>query len=78
LSETTLGVTDIYCIFDNDPKKHGSRLGRFPIKKFSGDPSDIKLHINAILISSEASEDLIYKQISYLEKFGIKIYRLYE
>ena len=78
LSETALGAADIYCIFDNDPKKHGSRLGRFPIKKLSGDPADVKLHINAILISSEASEGLIYKQISYLEKVGIKIYRLYE
>jgi len=78
LSETALGGADLYCIFDNDPKKHGSLLGRFPIKKFSCDPADIKLHIDAILISSEASEDVIYKQISYLEKFGIKIYRLYK
>jgi hypothetical protein len=78
LSETALGGAEIYCIFDNDPKKHGSQLGRFPIKKFSGDPADIKVHIDAILISSEASEGVIYKHISYYEKFGIKIYRLYE
>jgi len=76
-SETVLGQAHLACIFDNDPKKHGSRLFGHNIEKFCGQPREIKKKIDAILISSEASEEVIYKQISYLEDHGIKIYRLY-
>lgn len=76
-SETILGQAEIACIFDNDPKKHGSYLFGHKIEKFCGRPDEIKKTIDSILISSEASEDIIYKQISYLENHGIKIYRLY-
>lgn len=78
LSETALGKAKLACIFDNDPKKDGSRLLGHSVEKFFGKPEDIKKRIDAILISSEASEDIIYKQISYLEDYGIRIYRLYE
>ncbi len=78
LSETDLGQAEIACIFDNDLKKDGSRLMGYPVEKFSGDLEKIKKRIDAILISSEASEDIIYNQISYLEDHGIKIYRLYQ
>lgn len=78
LSQTTLGKVDIACIFDNDPKKHGKILLGIPIIKFVDDIPELKKKIDAIIISSEASEDAIYFQISYLSKFGIKIYRLYE
>ena len=60
-----------------DPKKHGSQLFGHKIEKFCGKPDEIKKTIDSILISSEASEDIIYKQISYLENHGIEIYRLY-
>lgn len=77
LSETDLGKAELACIFDNDPKKHGSRLLGHRIESFSGKADEIKKRIDAILISSEASEGIIYKQISYLENYGIKILRLY-
>ena len=77
-SETMLGQAEIACIYDNDPKKHGSQLFGHKIEKFGEKPNEIKKTIDAILISSEASEDIIYKQISYLENHGIKIYRLYQ
>jgi len=76
-SETILGRAEIACIFDNDPKKHGSQLFGHTIEKFCAEADEIKKRIDSILISSEASEDIIYKQISYLENHGIKIYRLY-
>lgn len=76
-SETPLGKADIACIFDNDPKKHGSRLFGHRIEKFCGKPEEIRKKVDAILISSEASEDIIYEQISFLEKCGIKVHRLY-
>ncbi len=76
-SETALGQAEIACIFDNDPKKHGSQLFGPKIEKFCGKPDEIKKTIDSILISSEASEDIIYKQISYLENHGINVYRLY-
>ena len=76
-SETILGKAEIACIFDNDPKKHGSRLFGHSIEKFPGFPDEVKKRIDSILISSEASEDIIYQQIAYLESHGIKIYRLY-
>ena len=47
------------------------------IKTFPESIEDIKSEIDAILISSEASETIIYEQLSYLEKQGIKIYCLY-
>lgn len=76
-SETSLGQSEIACIFDNDPKKHGSRLFGHNIEEFCGEPDEIKKKIDSILISSEASEDIIYNQIKYLQNYGIKIYRLY-
>lgn len=77
-SETILGKAEIACIFDNDPKKHGSCLFGHKIEKFCDKPIDIKKRIDGILISSEASEDIIYKQIGYLENYGVKIHRLYD
>ena len=77
LSETSLGNANINCIFDNDPKKAGKRLMGHIIKTFPESIEDIKSEIDAILISSEASETIIYEQLSYLEKQGIKIYCLY-
>lgn len=76
-SETILGSTTLACIFDNDPKKHGSQLSGQEIVKFVDNPSALKETVDAILISSEASEDIIYKQISHLGKHGIRVYRLY-
>jgi len=76
-SETILGNAEIACIFDNDPKKHGSWLSGHNVERFCGEPAEIKKKIDSILISSEASENIIYKQIAYLENHGIKIYRLY-
>lgn len=77
LSETALGGASVHCIFDNDAKKNGSELMGIPIIKFPSNIDDLKKNIDAILISSEASEDAIYNQISYLEESGIKVYRLY-
>jgi SAM-dependent methyltransferase len=77
-SETSLGASRIACIFDNDSKKHGSFLMGHKIEKFSGQMEEIKKKVDAILISSEASENIIYDQISYLENCGIKVYKLYD
>ncbi|MBF0594172.1 MAG: methyltransferase domain-containing protein [Candidatus Omnitrophica bacterium] len=78
LSETALGQTPLACIFDNDPKKRGSFLQGHPVESFTGNIEDVKKRIDAILISSEASENDIYQQIGHLEGHGIRIYRLYQ
>jgi 2-polyprenyl-3-methyl-5-hydroxy-6-metoxy-1,4-benzoquinol methylase len=77
LGETMLKEAEIACIFDNDPKKHGSWLLGHEIVKFPGNPGEVKKRIDSIVISSEASEDIIYEQICYLENHGVKIWRLY-
>ena len=76
-SETVLGELDLACIFDNDPKKHGSELLGNRVVNFVDDPVKLKSLVDAILISSEASETIIYEQISHLENYGIRIFKLY-
>jgi 2-polyprenyl-3-methyl-5-hydroxy-6-metoxy-1,4-benzoquinol methylase len=77
LSDTQLSSVPLFCIFDNDSKKSGHTLSGIPIKAFPQNPSDAKAEIDAILISSLASEDEIYDQLKHLQGHGIKIYRLY-
>jgi len=77
LSETKLKNAQIHCIFDNDPKKSGHDISGIPIKIFPTNIQDVLKDIDAILISSEASEDEIYHQIKNIKKDGVKIYRLY-
>lgn len=77
LSETVLKNAKINCIFDNDPKKAGNMLHGVEIRSFLS-AIDAKKDIDAILISSEASEDEIYKQLNYLENYGILIHQLYK
>lgn len=76
LSETCLTKEHLFCIFDNDPKKAGHTISGIPIKSF---PDDLKVldEIEAILISSEASEEQIYRQLKPLEVHGLRIYKLY-
>ena len=74
LSQTCLRFTPIKCIFDNDPKRAGNNIDRIPVKLWCEDAVN---DIEAILISSEASEDQIYEQLKPLEAQGIKIYRIY-
>lgn len=74
LSQTCLKSTQINCIFDNDPKRAGNNINSIPVKLWYDDA--IK-DIEAILISSEASEDQIYEQLKPLEEQGLKIYRIY-
>lgn len=77
LGETSLGQHRIGCIFDNDPKKYGIKLHDTTIVKFDGDVEKLKKSIDAIIISSEASEDIIFEQIKYLQDSGLKVYKLY-
>jgi 2-polyprenyl-3-methyl-5-hydroxy-6-metoxy-1,4-benzoquinol methylase len=77
LSDTQLSNVPLCCIFDNDSKKAGHTLGAIPIKAFPQDPADAKVEVDAILISSLASEDEIFEQLRPLQSHGIKIFRLY-
>ncbi len=77
LSETCLTKDHLFCIFDNDPEKTGNTLSGIPIKTFPDDPKKVLSDIEAILISSEASEEQIYRQLKPLEKYGLAIYKLY-
>ncbi len=77
LSDTRLARVPLRCIFDNDQKKAGHALKAVPIKTFPADPAQAKQEIDAILISSLASEDELWAQLRPLERHGIRIYRLY-
>jgi len=77
LSETSLGNRRIGCIFDNDSKKHGTKLQNIPIVNFDGDVEKLKMSIDSIIISSEASENIIFEQIKHFQDFGVKIIKLY-
>ncbi len=76
LSVTNLPVESVACIFENDPKKHGRHVKGIEIIGL-GKPEDAAKLVDAIVISSKASENEIFDQISFLEKSGIKIYKLY-
>ena len=78
LTMTGLAPGSIACVFDNDPKKHGRMLLGRPIRGLPAEAPDIASDIDAIVISSRASEIAIFEQIRHLEDFGIRIYRLYE
>ncbi len=77
LSLTALSRAKIAHIYDNDPKKIGNNIANIPIVGFSGDAELERQAIDAIIISSCASEQYIYRQISFLEKSGIRVHRLY-
>lgn len=79
LSETCLSHANVNCIFDNDPKKTGHTLSGIPIKQFPSTPDELISEIDAILISSEASEEqiYIYQQLKPLESHRLRIYKLY-
>jgi SAM-dependent methyltransferase len=77
LSETCLAKEHVFCIYDNDPKKTGHTLSGIPIKRFPGTSTEVLSEIDAILISSEASEEQIYLQLKPLEAHGLRIYKLY-
>jgi 2-polyprenyl-3-methyl-5-hydroxy-6-metoxy-1,4-benzoquinol methylase len=77
LHETMLDATDICCIYDNNPKKSGGQLKGLEVRNFPASVLEAKSEVDAILISSEASESAIYAQLKYLENHGIKIYCLY-
>ena len=68
LSLTTLAKADLAFIFDNDPKKHGKFINGIEVVPFMGSPEQIKSHIDAIVISSKASENEIYDQISVVSQ----------
>jgi len=77
LSETSLGQLRIGCIFDNDPKKHGTKFRETPVINFDGNVEKLKESIDVIIISSEASENIIFEQIRYLQDSNLKIVKLY-
>lgn len=77
LSLTSLSNHDIACVFDNDTKKHGERINGIEIIAL-GQPEEVKKTVDAIIISSKASENEIYNQIKYLINYGVNIYKLYE
>lgn len=77
LSETLLKDASIACIYDNDPKKFGKRLFGIRIEGFPQTVAEAAKDIDAILISSEGSENEIYHQLKAAEQQGIKVYRLY-
>jgi len=78
LSTTTLSKMNLVCIFDNDPQKHGEKLAGVKVIPFTDISHQEKQVVDAVIISSKASENEIYKQLSYLEKSGIRVYKLYD
>jgi len=78
LSLTALSRASLACIFDNDTKKHGARINGVEVVPFPGHPEQVNALVDAIVISSKASENEIYKQLSYLKEFGIEVYKLYD
>jgi len=78
LSETNLREMDIFCIYDNDPKKNGECILSIPILNFPDDITRVLKNVDAILISSQASENEIYNQISKFEQYDLKIFKLYQ
>jgi 2-polyprenyl-3-methyl-5-hydroxy-6-metoxy-1,4-benzoquinol methylase len=77
LSLTELSGEPVACVFDSDPKKHGKHINGIQIVGMK-DPEGAAKIVDSIIISSRASEREIYGQIVYLEKYGIKIFRLYD
>jgi 2-polyprenyl-3-methyl-5-hydroxy-6-metoxy-1,4-benzoquinol methylase len=78
LAESKLRDLSIHCIYDNDPKKHGESLSGIPIMSFPNELSCVLDAIDGILITSQASENEIYSQLSKFEVDGLKIFRLYQ
>jgi hypothetical protein len=64
-------------IFDNDSKKHGDELIGEPIIDFNFIKNKIEEYVDAIVISSLASENYISEELIYLKDHGIKVFRLY-
>jgi FlaA1/EpsC-like NDP-sugar epimerase len=60
-------------VVDNDPAKHGARLGDVQI---TGPWTIEDLRPHAVIITSFGHMDEIYEQVRYLEGKGIKIKRL--
>jgi len=58
------------------PKRRHTLSG-IPIRRFPDTSTEVLSEIDAILISSEASEEQIYRQLKPLEAHGLKIYKLY-
>jgi SAM-dependent methyltransferase len=75
---TSLSRANLACIFDNDPKKVGTHVNGIEVVTFSGRPEQVRSLVDAIVISSKASENQIYNQIRYLKEHGIQIYKLYD
>ena len=77
LSMTTLSGEPVAWVFDNDPKKHGKRINGVEIIGLTR-PENVAELVDAIVISSKASETEIYNQIKYLQEYGISVYKLYD
>jgi radical SAM superfamily enzyme YgiQ (UPF0313 family)/transcription elongation factor Elf1 len=78
LERTVLGKSNISCIFDNNKMKNNSEINN--VKVIAPAPvnsDDIKQYADVIVISTKAHENTVYKQLSYLEDSGIKLYKLY-
>jgi len=67
----------IKIIFDNDPKKNNTSLNEIKVSLPFTNKNKYKEVVDAIIISSLASEIEIYEQIKHLESEGIRVIRLY-
>jgi 2-polyprenyl-3-methyl-5-hydroxy-6-metoxy-1,4-benzoquinol methylase len=76
LSLSGLSNERIACVFDSDPKRHGTRINGVQVTGMES-PEGAARMVDSILISSRASENEIYDQIAYLEEYGIRVYKLY-
>lgn len=72
---TDLSKAKIIALVDSDPKKQDLRFRSYEV---ISPEKIIDLRPDIVLISSKAFEDVIYNQLIYLEKFGIKIIRIYK
>lgn len=77
LSLIRFPVDSLSCIYDNDPKKHGRHVCGVEVCAPPTEGKEYLQKTDAILISSKASENEIYRHISSLERNGVRVFKLY-
>lgn len=78
LNYSKLSSNNVKYIFDNNPKKDGTSIANIPILKPGTSIDFFKEKVDTIIIGSWSSQEEIYKQISYLKKYGISIFKLFK
>lgn len=65
---------EIACIIDDDARRHGERLWGYPITGLDGAAS---MNIDAVILSANSIESVLYDNTEPLRQRGIDVIRLY-